>query len=253
MRLSTSITLLAVSTLALLSSRTMNGRDASSGVSAALSTEEVLVIEEREGSNANLCPACLQKAMHNHFPHACDKDMDSNIANERATGATEREERCVCVAFQDLFWMKADCSAECAYTHRPKSMLYFLPASKIEGCDKWLNFETGEELAVEGHPSKDPNYKPEVFEIAPPPPNMEEDENDDGRAEVTASYTTAETDQAAAEIPAAEAEKKEDTKEKEDTNEKKEDTNEKKDKETKDKKADAADAEAAAEVKKDEL
>ncbi|KAF9155616.1 hypothetical protein BG015_009171 [Linnemannia schmuckeri] len=234
MRLSTSITLLAVSTLALLSSRTMNGREASSGVSAALSVEEVLAIEEREGSNANLCPACLQKAMHNHFPHACDRDMDSTVANERPTGATDREERCVCVAFQDLFWMKADCSAECAYTHRPKSMQYFLPASKIEGCDRWLNFETGEELIVEGHPAKDPNYKPQVYEIAPPPPNMVDDENDDGRAEIAASYTTPESDaKKAAEIEAK--------KEKKDI------------KDTKDAKADAADAEAAAEVKKDEL
>ncbi|KAF9904204.1 hypothetical protein EC991_002952 [Linnemannia zychae] len=246
MRLSTSITLLAVSTLALLSSRTMNGRDASSGVSAALSVEEVIAIEEREGSNANLCPACLQKAMHNHFPHACDRDMDSTVANERTSGPTDREERCVCLAFQDLFWMKADCSSECPYTHRPKSMQYFLPASKIEGCDKWLNFETGEELTVEGHPPKDPNYKPEIFEIAPPPPSMaEEDENDDGRAEVTASFTTAEMDKAA-EIAAAEKEKK-------DAEEKKADA----EPATEDKKADAEpaaeDKKDEAEVKKDEL
>ncbi|KAF9293055.1 hypothetical protein BGZ88_005855 [Linnemannia elongata] len=234
MRLSTSLTLLAVSTLALLSSRTMNGRETSSGVSAALSVEEVRAIEDREGSNANLCPACLQKAMHNHFPHACDSDMDSNVANERLTGATEREERCVCLAFQDLFWMKADCSAECVYTHRPKSMQYFLPASKIEGCDKWLNFETGEELAVEGHPAKDPNHKPEVYEIAPPPPNMEDDENDDGRAAISASYTTAESE----EKKAVEAEAKEVKEEKKDT---------------KDPKANAAEAEGTAEVKKDEL
>ncbi|KAF9923620.1 hypothetical protein FBU30_006370 [Linnemannia zychae] len=223
MRLSTAATLLAVSTLALLSSRTMNGRDASNGVSAALTAEEVRAIEDRQGSSANLCPACLQKAMHNHFPHACDRDMDSDAANARPTGATDREERCVCLAFQDLFWMKADCSAECPYTHRPNSMKYFLPASKIEGCDRWLNFETGEELVVEGHPPKDPNYKPEVYEIAPPPPNMDYDDTDDGRAEVVASYKTSDGDKA------AEIDSKEE------------------------KKADAAEADATAETKKDEL
>ncbi|KAG9063401.1 hypothetical protein KI688_004283 [Linnemannia hyalina] len=246
MRLSTSLTLLAVSTLALLSSRTMNGRDASSGVSAALSVEEVVAIEEREGSNANLCPACLQKAMHNHFPHACDSDMDSNAANARSTGANDREERCVCLAFQDLFWMKADCSAECVYTHRPKSMQYFLPASKIEGCDRWLNFETGEELSVEGHPAKDSNYTPQVYEIAPPPPNMVDDEDDDGRAEIAASYTGPESS-AKKEVEAEAKEEKKDTKDTKDTEDAK-DT-----KDTKDTKADAAEAEAAAEVKKDEL
>jgi hypothetical protein len=157
--------------------------------------------------------------------------MDSNVANERPTGATDREERCVCLAFQDLFWMKADCSAECAYTHRPKSMQYFLPASKIEGCDKWLNFKTGEELTVEGHPAKDPNYKPEIFEIAPPPPGMaDEEEDDDGRAEINASYVSDANAKKPAEVEAKE---------------------EKKD--TKDAKDDAANAEAAAEVKKDEL
>lgn len=138
--------------------------------------------------------------------------------------------------------MKADCSAECAYTHRPKSMQYFLPASKIEGCDKWLNFETGEELTVEGHPVKDPNYKPQVYEIAPPPPNMADDEDDDGRAEISASYTTPESEaKKAVEAEAKEAKEEKDIKDTKDTKDPKTDAH------------GAEGAEAASEVKKDEL
>ncbi|KAG0204479.1 hypothetical protein BGX33_008429 [Mortierella sp. NVP41] len=235
MRLSTSITLLAVSTLALLASRTTT-------VSAALTVEEVTAIEDREGPSANLCPACLQKAMHNHFPHACDRDMDSTVANDRPSGTTAQEERCVCLAFQDLFWMKADCSAECPYVHRPATMKYFLPSAKIEGCDKWMNFETGQELEVEGFPKKNPEHKPEVFEIAPPPPGQEDDENDDGRAEVVASYTTSDDDKKKAEEVGDKKETKKDDKKADAVPEAKED-----------KKETVTEPEAAADVKKDEL
>ncbi|KAG0349375.1 hypothetical protein BG004_007002 [Podila humilis] len=174
--------LLALSaTLAILSS---------SLVSAALTKGEIAEIQLSEGPEAKLCPPCLQKAMHNHFPHACARDLDPQAANYRPEGANDTEERCVCLAFQDLFWMKADCSAECPMVFNEAGMQYFLPASKIEGCDRWLNFETGEELVVEGFPLKDKNHKPEVFEIVEAPPTPEgEEEEDDGRVKVTVNLT----------------------------------------------------------------
>ncbi|KAF9281326.1 hypothetical protein BGZ68_006719 [Mortierella alpina] len=190
MRFSIGSTLAVATTLALLSSRTAH-------VSGALNAQERVAIELKEGSNPNFCPPCLQKAMHNHFPHACRADLDTDEANARPTGATEEEERCVCVAFKDLFWMKADCSLECHYVHNEKAMKYFLPAEKIEGCDKWIDFETGKEKEVEGFAPKNEDHQPEVFEIAPPPPKAEgeeEDEDDDGGYKVSIKVTTEEGD-----------------------------------------------------------
>ncbi|KAF9301657.1 hypothetical protein BGZ74_006441 [Mortierella antarctica] len=163
-------------TLALLSSTL---------VSAALTPAEIAEVHLKEGPDAKLCPPCLQKAMHNHFPHACARDLDPNEANYRPSGATDTEERCVCLAFQDLFWMKADCSAECPHVFNEAGMKYFLPASEIEGCDRWLNFETGEEKVVEGFPLKNKDHKPDVFEIVAPPPLAEGEEQDDGRVKIS--------------------------------------------------------------------
>ncbi|KAF9396491.1 hypothetical protein CPC16_001173 [Podila verticillata] len=182
MRFSTTSVLALSATLALLSSTL---------VSAALTPAEVAEFQLKEGSEAKLCPPCLQKAMHNHFPHACARDLDPNEANYRPTGATDNEERCVCLAFNDLFWMKADCSSECPHVFNEAGMKYFLPASEIEGCDRWLDFATGEEKVVEGFPLKDKEHKPEVFEIVAPPPqevSQDEDEEDDGRVKVTINF-----------------------------------------------------------------
>ncbi|KAI1320111.1 hypothetical protein EDD11_002083 [Mortierella claussenii] len=190
MRFSITSTIVAVSSLACLSSRL---------VSAKLTPQERAAFELTAGPNPNYCQPCLTKAMHNHFPHACTADMDSNEANSRPSGATSEEERCVCLAFQDLFWMKADCSLECPYVHNNKTMQYFLPASKIEGCDKWLDFDTGKEKEVEGFPPKNPDHQPAVYEIAPAPETTEGEDDptdvgEDGRYKVSVSITTEESD-----------------------------------------------------------
>ncbi|GJJ72021.1 hypothetical protein EMPS_04378 [Entomortierella parvispora] len=184
MRFSIAATLIAASAVALLSQ-----------VSAALTEQEKADIREMDGDNANMCPPCLQKAMNNHFPHACDKDLDTGRV--RPEGATDSEEHCVCVAFMDLHWMKADCSFECPYVFNEKTMGFFLHSSKIEGCDKWIDFETGLEKQVKGHLTKDPSYKPEVYEIAPEPPKDEAiatEEEDERLYDVTVSITTEESD-----------------------------------------------------------
>ncbi|KAF9980203.1 hypothetical protein BGZ75_008708 [Mortierella antarctica] len=196
MRFSFGSTLAVATTLALLSSRTTH-------VSGALNAQERAAIELQEGPQANFCPPCLQKAMHNHFPHACRRDLDTDEANTRPSGSTEEEERCVCMAFRDLFWMKADCSLECHYVHNEKAMKYFLPAEKIEGCDKWIDFENGgKEKEVEGFATKNEDHQPEVYEIAPPPPKAEgedeDDEEDDGGYKVSIKVTTQEEDDAKA-------------------------------------------------------
>ncbi|KAF9193039.1 hypothetical protein BGZ51_004272 [Haplosporangium sp. Z 767] len=189
MRFSIASTIAAVSTMTLALT-----------VSGALTAQERAEMELKEGPKANLCPPCLQKAMHNHFPHACAPDLDSDAANFRPEGSTAQEERCVCVAFQDLFWMKADCSKECAYVHSEQNMKFFLPAEKIEGCDKWIDFATGKEKEVEGFTPKNEDHKPEIFPIADPPPKAEgkkdeEGEETDERAyKLSVKVTTAEDD-----------------------------------------------------------
>ncbi|KAG0052100.1 hypothetical protein BGZ83_002978 [Gryganskiella cystojenkinii] len=184
MRFSIATAVIAASAVALLSTH----------VSAALTEKEKADIREMDGDNAVLCPPCLQKAMHNHFPHACARNLDPNQVRMEAT---DEEEHCVCVAFQDLSWMKADCSFECPYVFNPKSMAMFLHSSKIDGCDKWIDFETGMEIPVKGHLTKDPSYKPEVYEIAPEPPKDETvaEEEDDGRGyDVSVKITTEASD-----------------------------------------------------------
>ncbi|KAG0197892.1 hypothetical protein BGX28_008625, partial [Mortierella sp. GBA30] len=186
MRFSFGSTIVAASTLALFSAKFQ--------VSATLDAQERAAIELKEGSNANFCPPCLQKAMHNHFPHACRADLDADEANYRPEGSTPEEERCVCVAFRDLFWMKADCSLECHYVHNEKAMKYFLPSEQIEGCDKWIDFETGKEREVEGFAPKNEDHQPIVYPIASPPPTAEdepEDDDDHGGYKVTVKVTTA--------------------------------------------------------------
>ncbi|KAF9167457.1 hypothetical protein DFQ27_005121 [Actinomortierella ambigua] len=199
----TTFTLLALSTLAILSQ-------------AALTKEEEAAAIAKDGPNANLCAPCLEKAMNNHFPHACSKDIDYEAANSRPSGATPTEERCVCVSFNDLYWMKADCSKECLYVHNPQAMAHFLPASQIEGCGNWIDFETGQEKEVEGYPAKDPNHKPEVFELHVPSPEDMAAFDSDGRTyDVKTSVTFADDkkeSKEAAENPEKEEEAKVDTK-----------------------------------------
>ncbi|KAF8977760.1 hypothetical protein BGZ46_007142 [Entomortierella lignicola] len=168
MRFSIALTTVAVSSLAFLSSRV------SAGLSEAEKAAHLL-----KNPGVNYCDVCITKAMHNHFPHACPDNLNNMEANTRPTGATDTEERCLCISFQDLSWMKADCSAECPFTHNAKTMRFFLPASKIEGCDKWIDFETNEERIVDGFEPKRADHVPEVFEIAPAPEGEADDDYDD--------------------------------------------------------------------------
>jgi len=59
--------------------------------------------------------------------------------------------------------MKEDCERECTYVNDPEAMKNFMPASQLPGCDRWIDFATGEEKEVEGFAKKDPNYKPKVY------------------------------------------------------------------------------------------
>lgn len=156
-------------------------------VSANLTEQEKLAYKEKQPpGEIDYCQPCLQKAMNNHFPHACAADMNSDEANGRPGGATEEEDRCVCIAFQNHSWMKADCSFECNYVHNEKAMKYFLTSDKMPGCDKWIDFSTGQEKLIEGFTPKDPNYVPEVYEQAPPPPPLAEgEEGADGRVPIS--------------------------------------------------------------------
>ncbi|KAF9433440.1 hypothetical protein BGZ76_009460 [Entomortierella beljakovae] len=161
--------ILALSSLALLASK----------ASAALTPQEHAAYELKYGSGANFCTACIEKALHNHFPHACPADLDSQEANYRPSGPTEVEQRCICVAFQDLYWKKADCSKECPYVFNEGTMKFFLNSDKIPGCDKWIDFEAGEEKVIEGFSIKNPDHKPELFELAEAPEIDPTDEDPD--------------------------------------------------------------------------
>ncbi|KAF9584671.1 hypothetical protein BGW38_005630 [Lunasporangiospora selenospora] len=177
MHLSTAIAIIAASALTIFAD-------------AALTPAEKASIDLKAGfSDTNYCGPCLSKAMNNHFPHACAPGMNSDMINARPAGPSAEEEHCLCVAFQDLSWMKADCSAECPYVHQKATMKYFLPSSKIEGCDKWINFETGEEKVVDGHGIKDPSHVPEVFAIADAPPSIQKAAEDDKGYDVTINVT----------------------------------------------------------------
>ncbi|KAF9938567.1 hypothetical protein BGZ65_012612 [Modicella reniformis] len=191
---------------------------------AALTPQERVAYQLENGQEANLCAPCLQKAMHNHFPHACAADMDSDAVNSRPEGSTQEEERCVCLAFLDLYWMKADCSLECPYVYSEASMKYFLPAEKIDGCNKWVDFEERKEIPVEGFPPKDPNHTPKVFPITPAPPKPEGAEDvqeDDGRFKVSVHVEHDEKKKAQLELEEAQKKKKEEEKTKEENQEEK--------------------------------
>ncbi|KAF9170091.1 hypothetical protein BGX21_009754 [Mortierella sp. AD011] len=201
MHFSVASAVVAVSSLALLSS---------SRVSAALTAKERAAYELTAGPEPNFCDPCLSKAMHNHFPHACEAGLDSKAANKRRSGPTDAESRCICVAFQDLSWMKADCSAECPYVFNEKTMSFFMPSSKIKGCDRWIDFAVGKEKLVDGFAPKDDNHTPEVFEIAPAPPLEVSHPNDvmdeDGHFKVSVHVNHDEKKKA--ELEAKEAEEK---------------------------------------------
>ncbi|GJJ76412.1 hypothetical protein EMPS_08771 [Entomortierella parvispora] len=157
MHISASKTILAFSSLALLLLSQNNG------VEARLTAEERLEAEIKYPDNPNYCPPCLQKAMANHFPHACPKSLEPIEGTDRPNGPLPEEQRCVCVSFQDLYWMKEDCERECTFVNDPEAMKNFMPANQLPGCDRWVDFATGEEKDVEGFPKKDPNYKPKVY------------------------------------------------------------------------------------------
>ncbi|KAF9186013.1 hypothetical protein BGZ51_001365 [Haplosporangium sp. Z 767] len=162
MRITTAASLVALSALAILTISPYLSQHGT--VSAALTPEERIQVEAKDPGNPNYCPACLKKAMHNHFPHACPKNMDA-LGASRTEGEvpSPEEERCVCVSFMDLYWMKEDCSKECSFVHDASAMEHFLPAKSIPGCDKWIDFETNELKEIDGFKNKDPNHKPELF------------------------------------------------------------------------------------------
>ncbi|KAG0379980.1 hypothetical protein BGX24_010778 [Mortierella sp. AD032] len=163
MRYSTTTTLVAISSLAFLACSSFTNNSHNSFVSAALTPQERLETEARDPTNPNYCPDCLTKALVNHFPHACPPDLQPMVAISRPSGPTPAERRCICVAFLDLFWMKTDCSSECAFVHDADAMTHFMTAKSIPGCDKYVDFETNTELEVEGFEKKDPTHVPEVF------------------------------------------------------------------------------------------
>ncbi|KAF9905849.1 hypothetical protein EC991_001254 [Linnemannia zychae] len=162
MRYSTSTTLIAISSLALLACSSFTNNN-NAFVSAALTPQERLETEARDPTNPNYCPDCLTKALVNHFPHACPSDLKPMVAISRPTGPTPAERRCICIAFLDLFWMKTDCSSECAFVHDADAMGHFVTAKSIPGCEQFVDFETNTELELEGYTKKDPNYVPEVY------------------------------------------------------------------------------------------
>ncbi|KAG0325166.1 hypothetical protein BGZ99_001007 [Dissophora globulifera] len=132
-------------------------------VSARLTPEDRIRVEARDPGNPNYCPACLTKAMHNHFPHACAAKMDPLEAATRPGGHRPDEMRCVCLSFMDVSWMKLDCEQECIYVNDSEAMSSFVHSKDIPGCDKYVDFDTGEEKEIEGFAKKDPTYQPETF------------------------------------------------------------------------------------------
>ncbi|KAF9321957.1 hypothetical protein BG003_009275 [Podila horticola] len=160
MRISAATALVAT-TLALLSSTPFSG--APTTVSARLTAQERLAVELLNPDNPNYCPACIKKAMSNHFPHACPPDLPEYNDPSR-TSPRPNEMRCVCVAFHDLHWMRSDCSRECTFVRDERAMATFVKPSQMKGCEAFVNFETGEALEVEGMASKDEGHKPVVYE-----------------------------------------------------------------------------------------
>lgn len=153
MRISTAITLIATA-LALLSSTT----------TARLTEQERRAVELLNPENPNYCPACIKKAMTNHFPHACPANLPEYNDPSRTAGPAPTEMRCVCVAFHDLHWMKSDCSRECTFVRDERAMDTFVKPSQMKGCEAFVDFETGEALEKEGMASKDPAHRPVVYE-----------------------------------------------------------------------------------------
>lgn len=153
MRISTAFTLIATA-LALLSSTT----------TARLTEQERRAVELLNPENPNYCPACIKKAMTNHFPHACPANLPEYNDPSRTAGPAPTEMRCVCVAFHDLHWMKSDCSRECTFVRDERAMDTFVKPSQMKGCEAFVDFETGEALEKEGMASKDPAHRPVVYE-----------------------------------------------------------------------------------------
>ncbi|KAK5816885.1 hypothetical protein F5H01DRAFT_341944 [Linnemannia elongata] len=166
MRYSTTTALIAATSLALLACSSLTSTTTNNYASAALTPQERIETESRDPTNPNYCPDCLKKALVNHFPHACPPDLQPMVAITRPSGPTPAERRCVCIAFLDLYWMKTDCSSECAYVHSSDAMAHLLSSKNIPDCDKYVDFETGTELEIEGFEKKDPEYKPEVYHQA---------------------------------------------------------------------------------------
>ncbi|KAI1317335.1 hypothetical protein EDD11_008704 [Mortierella claussenii] len=164
MNLTTTVALTTLFSLALLSTSLFSQTDTISPlVDAALTPQERIEVEARDPTNPNYCPFCLKKAMHNHFPHACPADLEPLEATTRPEGPRPHEQRCICISFKDLYWMKQDCEQECSFVNDPDAMSHFVSFKDIPGCDKWLDLETGEEKEMDGFEKRNPNHVPEVF------------------------------------------------------------------------------------------
>lgn len=152
------------------------------------------------------CGACLHKAMKNHFPHACLASMPDPLAasiKQSAADADREEgeegedvdktsvytpemERCVCLAFHDLSWMRLDCWTDCAYVRTDETMALIPRSDRMAECEKWIDLKTGKDLMAgklkndgtssssskrkikgeERHLAKDPSYVPKQYHHA---------------------------------------------------------------------------------------
>ncbi|KAF8932423.1 hypothetical protein EDD21DRAFT_371448 [Dissophora ornata] len=135
-------------------------------VSARLTVEEqdALLQSSAQGS-PDFCSACLRKAMTNHFPHACSKDMPDPISLASQDGQIKPEIiRCLCVSFIDPMWMKQDCLSECEFVKHEAAMEMIPKVKDFPGCDNWVDLETFTELDVPGYTKRDPEHRPVVYD-----------------------------------------------------------------------------------------
>ncbi|KAG0243567.1 hypothetical protein B0O80DRAFT_507419 [Mortierella sp. GBAus27b] len=134
---------------------------------ARLTSEERQLVLESSPSTPDYCSACLRKAMTNHFPHACDKDMqDPIVLASQPSQVTPEIVRCLCIAFIDPMWMKQDCLVECEFTKSEDSMKLIPKVHDFPGCNQWVDVKTMIELNIPGYPRRSLNHKPTVYEYS---------------------------------------------------------------------------------------
>jgi hypothetical protein len=139
----------------------------SSTTYARLSPEERHLVLESSPSTPDYCSACLRKAMTNHFPHACYKDMpDPIVLASRPSQITPEIIRCLCIAFIDPIWMKQDCLVECEFTKSEGSMKLIPKVQDFPGCNQWVDVKSMMEQDLPGYPKRSAGYIPVVYEYS---------------------------------------------------------------------------------------